>query len=97
VTLGEVLGLSVGQRRTNVYRCQFIPSANTARQNLILSRNRIEEPLPRAILLQWDREGKIVSSDEQDFGSIRLGPPVLHRVVYCRAIATMNFSSGEIR
>jgi hypothetical protein len=51
--LRDVLGLSASRGTTNLDDCQFI-STNAARQNLILSRRCIEEPLPAFILLQWN-------------------------------------------
>src|SRR5882762_1195762 len=57
---GKVLKLGVSHRLTNFDHCQFIPT-DAPRQNLILSRSRIEEPLAGGVLLQRDREGKIVN------------------------------------
>src|SRR5882672_1749037 len=59
----KVLGLCVGHCTTHFDYCQFIP-ANTACQNLFLSRCRVKEPLPAITLLQRDWKGKIISSDQ---------------------------------
>src|SRR5208282_3093199 len=82
VTLVVVLGLSIGQRSAHVDDCQFIP-ADAARQNLILSCNRVEKPLPASILLQRDRKGKIICSDQQDLGLVGHLPPAVHYRIGC--------------
>ena len=87
MALGKILGLSVGQRATDLDDRQLV-STNTAGQNLILTRCRVEEPLPARIFFQRDWKRKIVGSYEQDLGTIHHFAPAMHdRIAMARKLA----------
>src|SRR5580765_4644881 len=80
VTPRKILGLGIRKSSTDIDDIEFVP-ANTPRKNLILSRSRIEEPLSRAILLQRNWKGEVVSSDQQDLGAINHFAPAVHLLI----------------
>src|SRR5215472_16619421 len=80
--LREVRDLSVCHRLTNIDDCQLIP-ANAAIQNLLFSSGSVEEPLCAIVLLQRDGEGEIVSTHNQDLGTVTHPAPPVHHLVSC--------------